>query len=180
MKTASISNSTEAILEILSGASEAELRATLAHLDSKQDTNYDKLWDKCANDLHFWVFNYASAVNLHMEAVVKEGEAAPGESVDLFPDYPHVRMVLDSLKDPKNILIDKSRDMMATWSLCAIFCHDLLFQEAAPLLMASRRFDDVDDGGEDSTTDSLMGRVRFIYENLPEWQKIRAPLRVKT
>jgi len=180
MKTASISNSTEAILEILSGASEAELRATLAHLDSKQDTNYDKLWDKCANDLHFWVFNYASAVNLHMEAVVEEGEAAPGESVDLFPDYPHVRMVLDSLKDPKNILIDKSRDMMATWSLCAIFCHDLLFQEAAPLLMASRRFDDVDDGGEDSTTDSLMGRVRFIYENLPEWQKIRAPLRVKT
>ena len=180
MKTEVPADIDQQILATLSGQSEQQLRATLDALDRNQDALYDKLWDRCKNDLHFWVFNYAHAVNLHMEAIVDDGDDAPGESIDLFPDFPHVRMVLDALKDPKNLLIDKSRDMMCTWSLCAIFCHDLIFQEAAPLLMASRRFDDVDDGGEDSTTDSLLGRVRFIYENLPEWQKIRAPLRIKT
>jgi len=180
MKTALISDSTQIALKALEGVSQEELIATLAHLNANEGNNYDDLWKRCKKDLHFWVFNYACAVNLHMEAIVKKGDESPSESIDLFPDFPHVRMVLDALKDPKNILIDKSRDMMATWTLCAIFCHDLLFQEAAPLLMASRRFDDVDDGGEDSTTDSLMGRVRFVYENLPDWQKERAPLRVKT
>ena len=168
MKTEVPADIDQQILATLSGQSEQQLRATLDALDRNQDALYDKLWDRCKNDLHFWVFNYAHAVNLHMEAIVDDGDEAPGESIDLFPDFPHVRMVLDALKDPKNLLIDKSRDMMCTWSLCAIFCHDLIFQEAAPLLMASRRFDDVDDGGEDSTTDSLLGRVRFIYENLPE------------
>jgi len=167
------------ILKSLEGQTEEQILASLSLLDRKQEAIYDKLWVKCKEDLHFWVFNYARAVNLHMEAVVEDGESAPSESIDLFPDFPHVRMVLDALKDPTNILIDKSRDMMCTWSLCAIFCHDLIFQEAAPLLMASRRFDDVDDGGEDSTTDSLLGRVRFIYEILPEWQKSRYPLCIK-
>ena len=180
MKTEVPADIDQQILATLSGQSEQQLRATLDALDRNQDALYDKLWDRCKNDLQFWVFNYAHAVNLHMEAIIHEGEESPSESIDLFPDFPHVRMVLDALEDPTNILIDKSRDMMCTWSLCAIFCHDLIFQEAAPLLMASRRFDDVDDGGEDSTTDSLLGRVRFIYENLPEWQKIRAPLRIKT
>ena len=167
----------EQILSTMDEQADENLRAVMAHLEEGQDSLDELVWDRCKDDLHFWVFNYAHAVNLHMEAGDDE---SPTETVDLFPDFPHINLMLDALKDPQNILIDKSRDMMATWVLCAVFCHDLVFQPNAPLLMASRRFPDVDDGGEDSTTDSLLGRVRFIYDNLPEWMKARAPLRIKT
>ena len=88
-----------------------------ANWNQNKEKVYDHIWERCKKDIHYWVFTFARAVNLHMEAIVEDGEETPGESVDLFPDYTHVRMVLDALKDPKNILIDKSRDMMCTWSL---------------------------------------------------------------
>tara|TARA_Y100000310_G_scaffold343311_1_gene450332 strand:+ start:674 stop:2221 length:1548 start_codon:yes stop_codon:yes gene_type:complete len=133
------------------------------------------LWEKCQKDPWYFITNYVRTINLHMEDV---DYADP--TVDLFPDYPYLRNLIRELVKPQNVLVEKTRDMMLTWTVCAVFFWDIMFNTAAPMLMTSRRGGDVDDGGENSTANSLLGRIRFMYTNLPDWMRERVLLRFKT
>ena len=133
---------------------------------------------KCSRDTWHFVRNYCRSVHQHFEESAYSGTAV-NQTVEKFPDYPHVERTIKLMASPSNTLIEKSRDMMATWMICALFLHDLLFQEGCQLLMASRVFADVDDGGEESTPQSLLGRVRFMYSHLPSWIQSKYPLKFK-
>jgi hypothetical protein len=68
--------------------------------------------------------------------------------------------------------------MMATWLGCAAMLWGLLYRPGFSGFVASRKERLVDDGGENSTVFSLMGRIRFLYENLVD-EDIRRALPVR-
>lgn len=127
---------------------------------------------RCKRDMWHFVSTWCRTVHYHFEEAAFLGpDAEISQTVEKFPDFPHVKRTITALEKPRNTLIEKSRDMMATWMVCAVFLHDVMFQRGAQLLMATRVSDDVDDGGDQSTPQSLMGRIRFMYTNLPPWMQ---------
>lgn len=130
--------------------------------------------DHCAEVPHYFVTTYCRAENLHDEAL---GDERPMPTVELIPDWPHVRAVLDALFPPRDVVIEKSRRMIVSWIMMSACLHDLLFQKNWPIMAMSRVQTDVDDGGENSTRKSLLGKVRFLWEVLPPF--LKAPLEFK-
>lgn len=86
---------------------------------------------------------------------------------ELVPDWPYVRATLTELHTPSDVLIEKSRDMMASWLCMLTVLSDLLFRPTWSVMTASRLENLVDDGGAASTFITLHGKVRFIYARLP-------------
>ena len=117
---------------------------------------------KCLG-LHYFATHYASTRHEHLDEV--DEEKAPGP--ELIPDWPFVRAVFDAFDPPRDVIVEKSRDMMLSWLSMATACHDLLFRVNRAVMTMSRIEDLVDDGGESSTVDSLHGKIRFIYMRLP-------------
>lgn len=64
------------------------------------------------------------------------------------------------------LLIEKSRDMGATWMLMAVYTHQWLFRKNRSFLLASRTEDLVDARGD---TDTLFWKIEFLLKHLPEW-----------
>jgi hypothetical protein len=78
---------------------------------------------------------------------------------------------------PAGIRTEKSRQMGDSWLMMAIELYTLRFWRHFRALTISRKEQKVDDGGQNSTTDSLFGKIRFMYERLPEGE--RFPLEIK-
>ena len=138
----------------------------------------ERILDVCKHDAWYFVHNFCHSVNLHFEDNALSG-GGYDQTIDLFPAYPHIISTIEAMQTPSNTLIEKSRDMMATWMCCSIFLWDLMFQEGCQLLMASRIAANVDDGGEGSTPESLLGRVKFMYDYLPDWMRAESPFSFK-
>ena len=64
--------------------------------------------------------------------------------------------------------------MMISWAFMVLFMHDISFKNNIADFITSRKEDLVDDGGINSTVNSLFGRIRFIWDNLPAF--LKAPL----
>lgn len=94
-----------------------------------------------------------------------------------FPDWPFVKEYVDALCSGADLHVEKSRQMMATWIACAYFLWAVTDRKGFAGFMASRKEKLVDDGGENSTPNSLFGRIRFMYLRLPAWAREDRPLR---
>lgn len=92
------------------------------------------------------------------------------------PRWPFIFRALDGLATGEDLHVEKSRQLLLSWLCASAFSHDLLFRPYSSGVMMSREAGLVDDGGERSTPNSLLGKVRFIVENLPGWF---APVREK-
>ncbi|MFH1549660.1 MAG: hypothetical protein ABIH04_03785 [Planctomycetota bacterium] len=66
-----------------------------------------------------------------------------------------------------NFLIEKSRQMGLSWLLTAFQLWAVLFRPGFTALNVSRKEDEVDD----RTARSLFGKLRFMYDRLPEFLK---------
>lgn len=62
-------------------------------------------------------------------------------------------------------LIEKSRDVGATWVILAWLLHKWLFEEGFNALLGSRKEDLVSNG----TVSSLFGRLDYLLRRLPKW-----------
>lgn len=92
------------------------------------------------------------------------------------PNWGFTLRYIRALEAGDNLVVEKSRQMMATWIACSFFVWKLLFVRGSAGFMASRKEALVDDGGENSTRESLLGRVRYIYDRLPDWAKAMGPV----
>lgn len=115
---------------------------------------------RCANSLPYFALHYCFALH------VDDPEGAQPRRL---PAYPYIRELLTTLQVPSNTVSDKSRQMLTSWLYMAAFLSDLLFVANTPMLVASRRQKEVDDGGAESTVDSLLGKLRFMHERLPRF-----------
>lgn len=93
------------------------------------------------------------------------------------PPWEFVLRYIRALESGEDLVVEKTRQMLATWIACSYFVWALLFRSGSSGFMASRKEALVDDGGENSTVNSLLGRVRFVYNRLPEWAKEMGPVK---
>lgn len=89
--------------------------------------------------------------------------------VKRFPDYPYLNKFFIDNWIPRNEHLEKSRQMLVSWAYMVLFLYDITFRKNWANFITSRKEFLVDDGGSLSTPNSLMGRVRFIWEHLPSY-----------
>jgi hypothetical protein len=87
-----------------------------------------------------------------------------------------------SLENKDPLVIVKSRDMGLSWTICAFFVWAALFRDGFAGTIASRKQQELDD----STIQSLFGRISFILDKLPSFlcrgydpQKNRIHMRIE-
>ncbi len=74
----------------------------------------------------------------------------------------------DAIDGGHDLLLDKSRDMGASWLNVAAFVWFLLFVPDTPLLMASRKEEYVDATGN---PDTLFWKADYLINRLPDWMR---------
>lgn len=143
-----------------------------------------------ARSLLYWATHYALTIDEQLEAAVvssttgttgtteKGGGSWALPALAFIPNWPHIAAFFDAMWPPRDMVIEKSRDMMASWCAMATILHDLLFRSRWPVMTLSRLEALVDDGGERSTRDTLHGKIRFMYGELPGFMRV-VPLTFK-
>ncbi len=101
--------------------------------------------------------------------VVEEPRAYGEEAVRPFLLFPFQRDFLRKLHrhilEGKDILVEKSRDVGATWSVLWLLLQQWLFRPHFHALIGSYRQDETDN----FTTRSLFGKLEFALRHLPGW-----------
>ena len=114
----------------------------------------------CRNDILYWVNLFASTYNPR-----KVPSVIPFITY-LYEDDLLLELV-DCVRNQKDILIDKSRDMGVTWCVLAVYTWFWMFQgEGYDFLCGSRKENLIDLAGDMST---LFEKLRFILRNQPKW-----------
>lgn len=116
-------------------------------------------FSKCAKDCFYFATHY-----------VYTFDQSRGQK-SLVPEWDYVEMILNEIAIPGDLYLEKSRDMMVSWTVMIYFLHSMLFNENWAGFAISRKQDEVDDGGDNSTPESLFGRIKFMWQNLPFWMK---------
>lgn len=122
-------------------------------------------WLKCRYSVKYFIYTYCYTIDTRKET----------DKIFLMKSWPHLLNLIDelnnSLKNSKNIIIEKSRDMGISWTIMAWELHKVLFSEGFMALNISRREAEVEDPGK--TPRSLFGRLDFMYKRLPTYLKMR-------
>lgn len=118
----------------------------------------------CQQDIIYWVNLYAATYDPR-----KTPSTIP------FITYPYEDKLLldlvDSIKNQKDILIEKSRDMGVTWCVVLAFTWFWCFKgEGFDFLVGSRKEQYIDQIGN---MDTIMEKIRFLIRNMPMWMRPR-------
>jgi hypothetical protein len=124
---------------------------------------------KCSQDVWYFATHYCKTA--------KKGKDDYGQQnikVELYPEYPYLKKLLKSINETGNTIDEKSRQVMWSWTAMVDSLWNLIFTPNYSEKVISRKEILVDDGGANSTIDSLFGRIRFMYDHLPPF--LRPPL----
>ena len=116
-------------------------------------------------DPHDFIFKYCYTLDPHDEF----------SAVKLMPDHKYLHVLVDEWIRNKQLLIVKSRQMMVTWLMCALNLWDAMIHRGRVCFLVSKNENDANYSRELS----LLSRVDFMYEKLPE-QYRKSSYRVKT
>jgi hypothetical protein len=84
------------------------------------------------------------------------------DTIRPFPMLPYIKPILEALLNEKLVALEKSRDMMGTWTVVAFLTWDTLFHKGRQNIFQS----------ENATkTRELVDRAYTIWANQPEWLK---------
>ena len=119
---------------------------------------------RCRDSLAYFVFHHIWT--LHVD------DPTGSPAFRKFPVYPYLVGFFGEVQTLRDYHVEKSRQLMMSWSWMAVFLWDILFHENWGNLAMSRRQDLVDDGGETSSPDSLFGKVRLMWECLPVYLQL--------
>lgn len=93
-------------------------------------------------------------------------EHDPSIAAKPFPDKPYIREVVRLWLATKMNLWPKSRQVMASWTLCALYLHDAQFGTNRLIFIQSKKEED---------SDAMLQRCFFIWENQADWLKALYP-----
>jgi hypothetical protein len=117
-------------------------------------------WEKCEQSASYFATHYCWTLHVDDPAYPQWRK---------LPAYPYIVEFLHAHQKPHHTFDDKSRQMSISWALMSLFLWDILFHKDWANLAVSRRAKEVDDGGADSTHDSLLGKVRLMHQRLPKF-----------
>ena len=112
---------------------------------------------KCKYDGYHFITNYCKTINN------ENGE------VNNFPNYPYLHKLFKELETGKNIARKKSRRLIISWFIMAYEVWKLTYADNWQGFNLSYKESLVDD----HTPNSLHGKAKFIYDNLPDYLKIK-------
>lgn len=118
------------------------------------------LKEMCRRDILFFINTFGWQFN----PVNSGHEVGPFICWEEFQDKA-IREILDAVYDQHDALIEKSREMGASWLILFIMVWCARFFQRKSFLVMSRKEDLVDS----ESSDSLFWKVDFILRHLPEW-----------
>jgi len=136
-----------------------EFRRQIIIEGSKSRDNARQIWCACARDPLFFINTFAWAYDPRQAATV-----VPFITWD-FQDWAICRLN-QSIEQGRDILIEKSRDMGASWICLLTFLWRWHFRDMQSFMVLSRKEDLVDKTGD---PDCLFWKLDFIIKNEPKW-----------
>lgn len=117
----------------------------------------------CRDDIFFFINCFVWQFNPN---AIGPGSSQLGPFITWSVQDDAVRTILKCIEERSDLVIEKSRDMGASWLCLIIMLWFWLFHPYSKFLCVSRNADAVDDS-EDS--DSLFWKLDFMLRHLPEW-----------
>jgi len=115
---------------------------------------------KCQTNLAYFVTRYCWTLHV-------DDPASGVPTFRKFPSYPYVIEALTLAQNVENFHVEKSRQLLMSWLWMAVFLWDILFHDKWGNAAFSTIENLVDDGGEQSTPDSLFGKIKTMWQGLP-------------
>lgn len=88
------------------------------------------------------------------------------QPIKLFPKYDYIQYLCSQFKDHSLLLIEKSRQMVVTWTFVALCLWETMFNKGKLTFFQSKKEEDAN---------ALVDRAKFIYNHLPEFFKNQYP-----
>jgi hypothetical protein len=141
------------------------------------------VWHRCQTDAEYRAMVYEKCrrscsyfINLFVETY--DDRSSRGSNALILYDFqeqkivhPYERMCRSGDKERVTLGYAKSRATGYTWVSLAARVWRWMFYNNWSILIGSENRDDVDDGGQAATQQSLFGKIRFIINNLPRWMR---------
>ena len=108
--------------------------------------------EKCKRDPWYWLENYAWTKDEHDSK----------RPFKRFPCKDYLKRITEVWQRERLLLIPKSRQMMISWLLVALYLHDAQFHPGRLIVYQSKK-------GEDAT--ALIRRSLVIFDRQPSWMK---------
>ena len=106
----------------------------------------------CKQNPYHWLTHWARTLDSHDNA----------NPIKPFPEKDYLRVITKVWLENKLLLLPKSRQMMISWVIVALYLWDTQFHIAKLTFFQSKREDDADD---------LVRRAKFIYDQEPNFLK---------
>lgn len=119
-----------------------------------------EVWIACRRDFVFWVDSFVWTIS------PKDSPKHPRVPFILYPFQERAAASLIEALGKEDRLVEKSRDMGATWLILLVFVWRLIFYEDQSFLVGSRKQEFVDKTGDPKC---LFAKIDFVLENLPPW-----------
>lgn len=109
-------------------------------------------YERCRRDPVYFLFTWCQTLDQH------DSE----QPVKFFPEKNYLKMIAETWFREPLLLIAKSRQMMISWLICALYLWDAMFYEGRFIFFQSKKEQDAN---------ALLDRSKFIYEHLPVFLK---------
>jgi len=109
-------------------------------------------YEKCRQNPWYWLTTWVST---HDANDCKQ-------PTKFFPEKDYLRVITTTWMEEPLLLIPKSRQMIATWLITALYLWDAMFHEGRHIFFQSKKEEDAN---------ALIDRAKFIYEHQPLFLK---------
>lgn len=134
-------------------------RAKLLNAATLDDKMKQDLYTVCSRDILYWINHFCFTKDPR-----RKPDILPFITYD-FQDK-HILEMQKAIENGEDIIIEKSRDMGASWMVIYGFLWFWLFKKGSDFRVGSRKEDFVDKIGD---LDTLLEKVRFCLMRLPIW-----------
>jgi len=143
-----------------SDCEENELRRKELYLACDEDAEIRaRTLDSCRRDIRFWINYFAWTKDPR--------KPHPRIAFFLYPyEVDAIADIVMAIENGEDLLIEKTRDMGASWMVLYVFTWYWLFVPNSDFRVGSRKEDFVDKIGD---MDTLLEKVRFCLASLPIW-----------
>ena len=128
----------------------------------------------CRSDILFWINTFVWQFNPNS---IGKNSVTVGPFVTWGFQDRSVRTILDCIEDRSDLVIEKSREMGASWLCLIVMLWFWIYHPMSKFLCISRNEDAVDLADD---ADSLFWKLDFMLRHMPEWMVPRHSRRVKS
>lgn len=121
-----------------------------------------EIWTRCSEDIIFWLDTFGFTYS------PKDFPECPNRPFVLYPYQEKAILDMNNAIGKHPILIEKSRDMGATWLILSLFLWRWQFRPAQSFLVGSRKQELVDKTGDPK---SLFWKLIYLIEHQPPWMR---------